>query len=134
MAVWQIYDHIDARGHNVIEDWLDSLNPKARAKVHAKFIALRQYGGTLPTTMLSDTDVPRIKKLRSRGRINWRILVCKGPINEGSEFTAIDAVQEKDNEMPAGSTARAARMRLEIEASPQIRRKAHDFEKYKAKQ
>lgn len=132
MAIWHIYDHVDRRGANVVEQFLDRLDPRARAKVHAKIMMLRQNGGTLPTAILSDTDEPTIKKLRIRGRINWRILLCRGPVDGPNEFTLIDAVQEKDNRMPAGAAARAAAIRMEITESPQTRRKPHDFEKYKA--
>jgi hypothetical protein len=132
MRTWQIYDHVDSRGRNVVEATLDCLDPKARARVHAKIVMLRQYGGDLPTRALSDTDERHIKKLRVTGRINWRILICRGPVDVASEFTVIDAVQEKDNKMPAGATAKAETIRQQISASPKTRRTQHDFEKYAA--
>ncbi len=133
MGVCQIYDHVDRRGKNVIEAWLDKLNPKALAKVHAKIMMLRQNGGELPTGVLSDSGVKHIKKLRITGRINWRVFLCKGPVDSDTEFTLIDAVQEKDNKVPDGVIDKAADSRTEIAASPNSRRKQHDFKKYGAK-
>ncbi len=134
MEIWQIYDHVDSKGTNVIEAWLDGLDRRARAKCHAKIVALRQYGGGLPTGMLSDTDHTEIKKLRVTGRINWRVLLFKETVSNVTTFTLIDAVYEKDNQMPAGATANAAKKRAEILASPATRRTEHDFEKYKPQQ
>lgn len=137
MNIWQIYDHVDAKGRNVIEVWLDGLNPRARSKVHAKIVMLRQYGGELPKGILSDTDQPVIKKLRVKGRINWRVLLFKEPAQKEKsagpvvDFTLIDAVYEKDNEMPKGATTDAVTLRAEILASPGFRRVPHDFEKYR---
>ena len=72
MDIWHIDDHVEARGSNAIESWLDGLDKRALAKVHAKIVMLRQYGGELPKDILSDTDQSLIKKLRVKGRINWR--------------------------------------------------------------
>src|SRR3569833_3934605 len=102
MDIWQIYDHVDAKGRNVLEAWLDGLDPRARAKAHAKIVMLRQYGGGLPKDILSDTDETSIKKLRVKGRINWRVLLFKEPTGRAVDFTLIDAVYEKDNKMPIG--------------------------------
>jgi len=80
---------------------------------------------------LSDTDETSIKKLRVKGRINWRVLLFKEPTGRAVDFTLIDAVYEKDNKMPKGATAKAAALRTEILASPGSRRTPHDFKKYK---
>jgi hypothetical protein len=132
MAIWRIYDHVDVRGNNTIADWLDSLDGRALGKVHAKIVHLRQYGAELPTSMLSDTDVRKISKLRVTGRINWRILCCKGPVDSQAEFTLLAAVQEKDNKMPDGATESADKLRLAIEAAPATRRVIHEFKKYES--
>jgi hypothetical protein len=127
MPSWVVYDYVDRRDRNVVAEWLDTLDSRARAKVDAKIQALRQYGGALPTTMLSDTDEPRIKKLRVRGRVNWRVLLCYGPVDLTKEFTLLHAVHEKDNKMPEGATQEADARRHQVAADPDTRRTRHEF-------
>ena len=39
--MWTFYDFLDARGVNTIRKWLNSLPPKARAKINARILFMR---------------------------------------------------------------------------------------------
>jgi hypothetical protein len=127
MATWKVYDYVDRRGENVIELWRAALPTRGRAKVDAKLRMLRQFGGQLPTTILADTENPQIKKLRITGRVNYRVLLCRGPVDTGQEFTLLNPVAEKDNKLPLGAVEDAARRRAVVLADPATRRVSHDF-------
>lgn len=126
MATWKLYEFVNARDSGVITAWIAAQQVAARAKLRAKIKALQQYGGGLPKTILSDTDEPHIKKLRPRGRTNLRLMLCKGPINNSTEFTLLHGVYEKDNHMPEGSIALAEQRRQQVINSPATRRKLYE--------
>ena len=62
---WEIYDYVDHRTKNVIEDWMENdLQKPERARIMRKLDALRKNGDELSTDLLSDTPKPHIKKVR----------------------------------------------------------------------
>jgi hypothetical protein len=122
---FQLYEYLDHRGHGTATEWIASIDSESRGKLRARLKALELHGGALPTTILSDTDDSSVKKIRARGRKNPRLLLCRGPIQMQSEFTLLFGVFEKDDKMPAGAVKQASRLRDEVIANPQQRRRPY---------
>lgn len=47
--------------------------------------------------MLTDTSTPGIQKLRVKGNVQLRPMLCKGPIHNDSEFTLLIGAIERDS-------------------------------------
>jgi hypothetical protein len=123
----EVYEYVGHDGSAPVSEWIESLQKKQRAKLKAKIQALRQYGGELPTTLLSDTSNPHIKKLRVRGNVQLRPLLCRGPASQaGDEFTLLAGATERDGVLaPATALADAETRRTAVIADLRNRRRLY---------
>jgi hypothetical protein len=125
---WNVFDYRDNRNRNVIREWLRTAGKVLAGKADAKIRMLHQFGPHCPKGMLADSSDPHIDKLRILGKDNTRILVCKGPVNVGTEYTLLSAQPEKDRRLPKGALEQARERRAEVIADPTNRREIHEFE------
>ena len=127
---WKIYDYVDHRTINLIEQWLyQSLQVQERARMIRKLDALRANGPDLSSELLSDTPSPHIKKLRLNGRVAPRLLLCRGPVDPATEFTLLFGCTERDRVfVPANAIATALEHRDFVTKDPVKRRTRHEFE------
>ena len=127
---WRIYDFVDHRGINTINEWLENdLQVPERARMLRKLDALNQNGPDLSSDLLSDTPSRHIKKIRLNGRVAPRLLLCRGPINTDEEFTLLFGCVERDRAfVPAHAIATAEENRDIVIANPK-RRREREFEK-----
>jgi hypothetical protein len=125
--MWAIYDHVDRDGENVIAKWARGLENTQRKKLRAKLDMLTQAGPDLPTQLLSHTGVAHIYKLRVTGNVQLRPMLCKGPIDNESEFTLLLGAIEVGNRLkPSDAAEIAAAIREEVIVDPNNRRCAHE--------
>ena len=124
-----IYDYVNAQGHNLIKDWADSLQKIERVKLDKKIDSLSQNGFSLPQTLLSNTDMPGIQKLRIHGSVQLRPLLCKGPLGDDhTAFTLLVGATERGGELrPLGVMDVAVQRKADILANPASRRVEHDY-------
>jgi len=64
---WTLLNFVDARGHNVIKTWLDTLPPKARAKINARLLYLqaeKQLGPPYVKAITGYRDIYEIRVVR----------------------------------------------------------------------
>ncbi len=125
--MWAIYDHVSGDGENVIARWAQGLEGVQRKKLRAKLDMLAQAGPDLPTQLLSPTGVGHIYKLRVKGNVQLRPMLCRGPIDHDSEFTLLLGAIEVGNRLrPIDAAQIAATIREEIRADPDNRRCEHE--------
>ena|SRR3989442_15562768 len=121
---WTVYDYVDARGSNDFEAWSKSLQKPELAKLNRRLKALEDNGPALLPQMLAGplTGYPHIYKLKMNGRVALRPLLCKGPINNETEFTLLKGAFEVGNQwQPASAPSEAVTRRGIVVADPRRR-------------
>jgi hypothetical protein len=125
--MWAIYDHLDRQGVNVIAEWTRGLERVQRKLLRAKLDMLAIAGPDLPTQLLAGTGVAHIYKLRVKGNVQLRPMLCRGPVENDAEFTLLyGAIEVGSALQPANAAERAAVIREEILAEPNNRRCEHE--------
>jgi len=124
------YDYIDTNGVNVIKDWLDGLDLRAKAKLNTRLNALEYMNRTewcMPMTKVLKGDKDGLIAVRAEhNRIQYRLLGYDGP-NRG-EFTLLACGNERNNRYIPLDIGRKAFERIEAVAEdPVTRRRRHDF-------
>ena len=122
-----LFDYIDANGVNVFRQWSLNLQPKERSKLNAKLDMLRINGEVLFPHILTDTDVPGILKLRVKGQVQLRPLLCRGPIKVKTDFTLLMGAKEVGDEIkPKKAFETADSYKQQVIADPKNRRVPHE--------
>jgi hypothetical protein len=127
MMPFQIYDFVNQHGLNEFKGWTLKLEKPQRAKLNEKLDKLMLYGDALHPEMLTVTSVPGIKKLRCRGNVQLRPLLCNGPINIYIEYTMLMGAKEVGNKwIPKGAPSTAKDKKTEVINDPINRRIEHE--------
>lgn len=117
MTEWKLYDYVDNRGINDFERWSLGLQSSDRARLSQKLGMLQKLGPDLPPQLLAGPIKGNIYKMRINGRVAFRPLLCKGPINHDAEFTLLMGATERDRQwQPRNAPATAVVRRTEIVA------------------
>jgi len=97
------------------------------AKLNQKLDMLRREPELPPQLLAGPLEGKPIHKLRINGRVALRPMLCKGPINNDSEFTLLMGATEKDRVLiPEDAIDQAADRRREVIANPNGRRTPHE--------
>lgn len=124
---FSIYDYVNHQGQNELKDWASGLEKKQRVKLNEKLDKLALYGDALHPEMLTGTSVAGIKKLRSRGNVQLRPLLCNGPINMKQEYTLLMGAKEVgDKWVPKSAPLTAKSNKEEVIKDPINRRTKHE--------
>lgn len=91
-----LFDYTDANGKNDIKNWTKGLESTQRGKLNAKLDMLSAHGSGLFPEILSGTNTAGILKLKVKGNVQLRPMLCKGPINHEKEFTLLIGATERD--------------------------------------
>lgn len=120
-----LYDYINHDGHNPFKEWSESLEKTMLARLNQKIDMLELYGANLPPRLLSESNLPHIKKIRINGKVALRPLLCRGPIDMlGEEFTFLAGAIEKDRKLlPSRILETADNRRQQIISDPGRRTK-----------
>ena len=89
-----IYDYLDENNVNVVKEWiLKNVQKKQRIKLNQKIDALSLHGLTLIPNILTGTHIGGIQKIRVKGNVQLRPLLC---IHHGKivEFTFLNGGKE----------------------------------------
>lgn len=81
-----IYCYKDENETIPFKEWSESLEVIQRSKLNAKLDALNLNGESLRPQVLTDTDKPGIYKIRVKGNVQLRPLLCRTPDNSGYVF------------------------------------------------
>ena len=121
---WALYDYQDGSGNNDFESWSKGLQKYDRAKLSRKLKMLEDNGPDLGPRLLAGPikHHAHIYKLIINGRVALRPLLCKGPINNETEFTLLKGAFEVDWKwVPADAPSDAETRRNTVKANPQRR-------------
>ena len=99
--IWSIYDFTDTRNESVIQKWADDIRlpERERGRLDLKVDMLSKNGETLSHQLLAGTKSKHIKKIKVKGNIQLRPLLCRGPISMEQEFTFLLGAVERDWEL-----------------------------------
>jgi hypothetical protein len=124
---WRLFDFVDSRGYSIVKEWARTQGDDLKARVNQRFDMLERHGADLAAGMLAGTRQKHIDKLKVYGKgTTWRIMVCKGPVNNEFEFTILYIAQEKDRRLiPSDADKRAEEHRQIIISNP-LRRCKHE--------
>jgi hypothetical protein len=124
---FRLWDYRDAKGRNTVADWMRDQQKRQRAQVNLKLDMLQKYGDDVGSNVLLRMSA-NVYKLKGKTKgVQLRPMLCKGPIDEGAEFTILIGAKEEDWELvPADVVDRAEERRLEIIANPDERRVPHE--------
>lgn len=112
MTKWTIYDYIDPKDGNLIRAWTLGLQRKERAKLNQRLDALAMHGPELIPGILSPTGVPSVFKLKIRGQVQLRPMLCEGPGQDEKAFTLLmGAIEMSWDYVPKDAPKTAARLR-----------------------
>jgi hypothetical protein len=118
---YSIYDYVHPVEGNIIKTWSSGLQKKERAKLNQRLDSLALHGPELIPGLLSPTGVPKIFKLKIRGKVQLRPMICEGPGSE-SEFTLLLGAKEISSKyVPDGAPEKAAEYRADLITHPERR-------------
>ncbi len=83
---FQIYNYVDDDETVPFKLWSDGLEKTQKAKLNSKLDALYMHGEILRPEVLANTDIPSIFKLRVKGNVQLRPLLCREPNGSGYVF------------------------------------------------
>ena len=127
MADFNLYDYVDGRGVNEFKEWTKTLQKNDLARLNQKLDMLKREPDLPPQLLAGPLDGRPIYKLRINGRVALRPMLCRGPINNESEFTLLLGAVEQDRELvPLDAVDRAASRRREVITNPKKRRTKHE--------
>ena len=91
---FKIYHYVNNQGCDEFSLWENNLQSIQRGKLKEKIDKLRLYGNDLYPHLLTDTGISGIQKLRIRGNVQLRPLLCRGPIEILEEYTLLMGAKE----------------------------------------
>ena len=122
-----IYDYVNHHGQNEFKDWVSGLEKPQRGKLNEKLDKLALYGDALYPEILTDTRVSGIQKVRCRGNVQLRPLLCRGPVSVKEEFTLLMGAKEiGDKWVPRDAPSIAKMRKEEVIKDPINRRTKHE--------
>ena len=128
MAAWELYDYVDHGGVNDFERWSRGLQKPDLARLNRKIRMLEDNGPNLGPKLLAGPlgGYPHIYKLRVRGLTELRPLLCKGPIDNETEFTLLNGAFEVGGQwVPGNARSEAQTRRQQVINDPNNRRCPH---------
>src|ERR1700722_7532843 len=104
---WTVDFYEDARGDAPVEEFLNGLSKKHRAKLLGLIAKLKEHGPTLPFPYSSQVD-GRVRELRTRfgktrlrilyfGDANQKFILLRGVIKDTDKLEKLDIEAAKNN-------------------------------------
>ena len=121
----ELYDYLDASGSNLVAEWSKELQKPQRAKLNSKIDMLRLHGENLFPEVLTNTPTSGIRKLRVKGNVQLRPLLCRGPHGE-AEYTFLMGAKEVGGEFEPNDAVDTADARKSTVAANMSRRCMHE--------
>ena len=124
---FKLFDYCNPAGANEFKAWTQALQPVQRGKLNAKLDMLKMLGVGLLPEILTGTDTPGILKLRIKGNVQLRPMLCKGPIDVDEEFSLLVGAIEVGRKLkPRNADVIANGRKKEIRSDPDNRRVKHE--------
>jgi hypothetical protein len=123
---YALFDYVTDKGTNDFKIWTEKLQKTQLAKLNARLDMLENKGSDLFPQILTGTDTAGIQKLRVRGKIELRPMVCTGPINHKKEFTLLVGAIEKQGKLEPKKADQIADKRKKEVIKDKTRRIDHE--------
>jgi hypothetical protein len=127
--LYLLWDFLSVRGENVIIRWArdERLTKRDRAALNNRLTRLSQidFQAAIDTKLLAGPIYKQVYKLKIYGDVMLRPMLCRGPINNLSEYTLLLGAIEIGGKLPKGVKEKAEENRKEIIKNP-ARRKLHE--------
>lgn len=124
---WNLYNYVDTNGNNVIKKWTEGLQTAQRAKLNQKLDMICRSGLDFAPNLISGTKKSgRVKKLKIKGNVQLRPMLCDGPINQNEVTLLLGAKEVGGKLVPANSYEKAASNLESIVSDPTNRRCKHE--------
>jgi hypothetical protein len=112
---YALFDHLDAQLRNEVRIWAQALQKRERIKFDKKLDLLQQHGMSLLPNLLAGPVDTHIYKLRFGVDRLLRPRLCRGPINNETEFTLLlGAFEVGGNDKPPDANSQAVERRAAI--------------------
>lgn len=124
---FELFDYRDSKGRNDIQAWMLLQEKRQRGQINLKLDMLRKYGDDLGSKVLLRMSATIFKlKCKTKG-VQLRPMLCRGPIDDNSEFTILIGAREIDWELvPGDAVEKAEGRRTEVVGNPKERRQTHE--------
>lgn len=123
---WKLHDYLDAHGVNDFKRWSEAQETKLIAKLNQRLDMLEAHGLALLPSILSSTRSRHIYKLKIKGKVQLRPMLCRGPFDNNGEFTLLMGASEKDMELVPRDADHQAEGRRQTVLSDTKRRCNHE--------
>jgi len=111
MNRYELSDFLDDRAKNVILQWVkdDRLTKRDCAVLNQKISRLAQedFDLAIKTKLLAGPIYKHVYKMRMKGAVQLRPMLCRGPISNESEYTFLLGAVETGGQLPPGSKEKA---------------------------
>jgi hypothetical protein len=124
--IFTLFDYTSENGNNEIKEWTNGLQKTDRAKLNAKLDMLALHGHELFPNVLTDTPTAGIQKLRVKGKVQLRPMLCKGPIDNNKEYSLLIGVMERDSKFVPDKADQTANQRKQTIINNPKRRCPHE--------
>jgi hypothetical protein len=111
-----LYEYVDGRGRGVIRRWIEEeLEQEQWHRLRVKLDLLAEVDLRTAMLLLSGTGDGNIFKLRVKGRVQLRPMLCYGPPDPTRELTFLLPAVERNGKLePRDAVARALSRRQEV--------------------
>lgn len=124
---YALYDYVNVDEENEFRKWTESLQTVQRAKLNQKLDMLEMHGDSLYPLILTGTPISGIQKLRIKGNVHLRPLLCKGPIYSDEEYTLLKGALEVGSKFqPKNAPTIANNNKNEVVNDHEKRRTKHE--------
>jgi len=126
---WLIYEFVDDRGDPVLAIWFrrERVQKNARILFDQKVDLLAKYGPDLPPELLAGPVDGHIYKLKVRAHgVQLRPHLCKGPVNNDTEYTFLCGAIEKNSELDPIDVAERSERNRQVILTDNNRRKSYE--------
>lgn len=124
---WSVYEFLNQRSEGIIAQWIrkERIQKRFIGFLNQKVDLLKRLGPDLPPQLLASLG-GQIYKLKVRGKVQLRPILCDGPINNGTEYTFLVGCIERGDENDPINAVEIAQENRKIILSDNARRRRHD--------
>lgn len=123
--LFPLHDYVDASGTNLVAEWTRGLEKLPRSKLNARLDWLSEHGEGLLPEIMTNTNVRGIRKLRVKGNVQLRPLLCRGPHGD-AEYTILMGAKEVGDEWDPKKAPETADARKATVAADKNRKIEHE--------
>jgi hypothetical protein len=126
---WSIFEFLDDSEDRILAVWFkrERVQKKARILFDQKVDLLEMYGPDLPAGLLAGPVDGHIYKLKVRAQgVQLRPHLCKGPLNNETEYTFLCGAIEWDGELDPLNVADRAEINRQVILGDRLRRAPYE--------